>query len=182
MDFTNPVILTLAILLGIFVGLSLFLIREMFKKFAIDRDMLLAFGDQAMSIIWKGYENEDGFSRPVMGVLIFTHSEPFAVKLGFRLLVPFFTWIGLGDWADTVDFYGFAQSRKVVRGDGHTEHRIAISTWLGKGACTFLALATSPGVFTHTYYGTEADWVSKGYEINASYPPHFYQKWLSFYA
>ena len=177
MQLSTALILTLAFVLVLSVGLNIFLGTEMMKKFVFNRDFFSSASELTTSVYWAGTKQEQ-FNKPVMGVIVLSSRKPFGAKIGFRLIIPIMRSLGLGDWVNTIDDYGFAHSREVA---GPEPHQIAIATWLSKGAVDFTFLCTEEGVTARIFQGTEEFWRQSGSAIDARFPPHLYQR-LGFYA
>jgi len=146
------------ILFVMFFTVSLFLGKEMLKKF---RFMWNFVKNSSQMVIWHHLGGKN--FKPGMFNIVLRGEKPFAVLVGFHLTIPLLKYKGF-------DYYGFVQS---------DENGVAvISTYLGKGACEFQFFVNTD--LTSNLVVVTSNDEDQRLSPNVFYPPHWYQR-LGFY-
>ena len=140
----------------IFLLTTVFLVKEMLKKFGFMKQFV---ENSNMLVSWKYQHLDLGSQKPGMRNIVLRGQKPFSVLVGFRLDIPVLGHSGF-------DYYGFVSSNQ----DG-----VAVfSTYLGKGDCDFqFFVNTDLEENPITVTSTVADQDLVPY---ATYPPHWWQK------
>lgn len=149
------------IVILVLAGLVAFFAREYLKKFGYMRDFI-KYSNQKVVWVYSGLKGKGG--KRGMRNIVLRGSKPFCVLVGFKLDIKAIRFSGF-------DYYGFVRSNE--------EGVAVISTFMGKGEVEFqFFVNTDLGVNPVQATSTDEDQLLKP---DATYPPHFYQKWFGFY-
>ncbi len=140
----------------VFGGITLFLAKEMLKKFNLIQDWAKT---THQLIEWNYPGAEKSAIKPGMHVLSLNSSEPFSALIGFELKIL---------WHSGLDIYGFADSGE--------ETTVYIKTYLGKGPgkLQFLINKNVPvkiKLLEASKYPLES-------RLLFVFPPHWWQKFM----
>lgn len=143
-----------AVLTLVFGSIVYFLTMEFVKKFRVMADFIK---DSDQLVRWRYFGAKQEYRKPGMRNVVLRGSRPFKALIGFKLGI-------FGKWG--YDYYG------MVRSD---EQGVAvISTYLGKGPCTFQFLLDRSVELCPTMVSSCG--CDQQLQPDVTYPPHWWQR------
>ena len=121
-----------------------------------------SFVEQSNQLVELKYK---GRLSPGMRNIVLSGNAPFRVLIGFKLRIPIIGYTGF-------DYYGEAESDE--------NGAVVISTFIGKGPCVFQFFVNTD--LSQNPIKAEAGCAEQSMTPDVVYPPHWYQKYLGFYA
>ncbi|HBU28054.1 TPA: hypothetical protein DEB00_02985 [Candidatus Uhrbacteria bacterium] len=166
-------------------SLAIWIANEMRKKFMFMDDfrrdagnMACDFWIEAMTSL-HGQKDRAG-RKPGMNTFQLQADVAFTTLVGFKLVVPQWTrplFRALCGRDSGFDYYGRVSSSSTIIDGRHTAY---VTTWFGKNQCRFRFLSSTRGVKITLL--KEPVFTYRLDDAHGVYPPHFYQKWLGWYA